>query len=250
MYLNDVYMQMGIDLLIYTFLILMIVRTRWKLRKLRVELQTVQIRNEELTNQYDQIREVKHNIGNFVQALCGYVEVKNIKGIEEMCSRVQKETCASNEVKDTNVERICNPALEKLFESKLSLAKQKNVRAQIELKTNLRNLKVDTYDLCKIMGILLDNAIEAACESNDKSIVVRIFENKKSKKKNIYIENSYKGFIDVAKLYCKGYTSKAYEEGSHGLGLWSVKKIIESNEEINMVTTVKDKFCQQIEINF
>jgi two-component system sensor histidine kinase AgrC len=249
-FLKGVYLQLCVDLMLYTFLIFMIVKDTRKLRKLRVELQTVQIRNEELTNQYDQIREVRHNFGNFIQALCGYVEVKNIKGIEEMCSRVQKETCNTHEVRDSNITRICNPALEKLIENKLSCAKQKNINIKMESKTNLRNLKIDTYDLCKIIGILLDNAIEAAEKSKEKEIVIKIFENKKARRKNIHIENSYEGIVDIAKLYTKGYTSKAYENGSHGLGLWSVKKFIQTNDEIHMVTRVNDKFCQQIEINF
>ena len=250
MFLESVYMQASIDLMLYTFLIFLIVKDTKKLRKLKLELQTVQIRNEELTNQYDQIREVRHNFGNFVQALSGYVEVKNIKGIEEMCSRVQRETCAANEIRDVNITRICNPALEKLIENKLTLAKQKDINVKLESKTNLRNLKIDTYDLCKIIGILLDNAIEAADKSKDKEINIKIFETKKVRKKNIYIENSYEGVVDLTKLYSKGYTSKTYEEGNHGLGLWSVKKIVQANEEIHMVTKVKDRFCQQIDINF
>ncbi len=250
MSLKGLYIQLIIDVMLYVLLIFLVIKDTRKLRKLRVELQTVQIRNEELTNQYDQIREVRHNFGNFIQALCGYVEVKNIKGIEEMCSRVQKETCATYEVKDSNISRICNPALEKLIENKVTLARQKNIAVKIESKTNLRNLKIDTYDLCKIIGIFLDNAIEAAYESEEKEIIIKIFENKRARKKNIHIENSYKGMVDLNKIFTKGYTSKTYENGSHGLGLWSVKKIVQVNDNIHIVTRAKDRFCQHIEINY
>ncbi len=239
-----------IDLMLYTFLIMFLIGETWKIKRLRVELRSARDKNEELTIQYDEVREVKHNFSNFIQALYGYVEVKNISGIEEMCKRAQVETVNLNIQKDLNINRIANPAIENLILNKLMIAKEKGITLKIDCKTNLRNLSTSIYDVSKIIGILLDNAVEAAADTEDKIVEIKMFESKSTRKKIIRIENSYKGTIDVDKIYMKNYTSKTYEKGSHGLGLWSVKKVVEANDKINLITKVNDKFCQQVEINF
>lgn len=239
-----------IDLMLYTFFIIFLIGETLKIRRLRLELRSAQDRNAELSTQYDEIREVKHNFSNFIQALYGYVAVKNINGIEEMCKRAQAETVSLNVLKDSNINRIANPAIENLIVNKLMYAKQKGVVIKIDSKTSLRNIATSVYDASKIIGILLDNAIEAASDAEDKSVDIKMFENKRTKKKIIRIENTYKGTVDINKIYTKNYTSKTYEKGSHGLGLWSVKKVVEANDKINLITKVNDKFCQQVEINF
>lgn len=240
-----------IDMMLYTFFIFFLIGETLKIKRLRVELRTAQDRNEQLSTQYDEIREVKHNFSNFIQTLYGYVEVKNINGIEEMCKRAQAETISLNIQKDSNINKIANPAIENLILNKLMIARQNGIILKIDCKTNLRNIATSVYDVSKIIGILLDNAIEASANTEDRTVVVKIFANKRTKKKIIRIENSYqKGSVDIDKIYEKGYTSKTYERGSHGLGLWSVKKVVETNDKLNLITKVNDKFCQQVEINF
>ena len=96
--------------------------------------------------------------------------------------------------------------------------------------------------LCEAIGILLDNAMEAAYLSEDKVVYL----NFKESKENIYIEimNTFRGDLDVDKLGTKDYTTKKL--GS-GLGLYSligrsklqVKTMIRNDMFITKITVLK-----------
>ena len=47
------------------------------------------------------------------------------------------------------------------------------VQMNIEVMFNVGEIGVDSYDFCVILGILLDNAIEAAKESDEKIVNVK-----------------------------------------------------------------------------
>lgn len=94
-------------------------------------------------------------------------------------------------------------------------------------KSKLNNLATKQKDeLYSIIGVYLDNAIQAAKESNKKEVSLEIY--KEKEKIVIVIANTYNGKIEMEKLDNYGYTTKGK---NHGVGLHLVKKIIE-NEDI------------------
>ena len=78
-------------------------------------------------------------------------------------------------------------------------------------------------ELYSIIGVYLDNAIQAAKESNKKEVSLESY--KENEKIAIVIANTYNGKIDFEKLDNYGYTTKGK---NHGVGLHLVKKIIEN----------------------
>ena len=50
------------------------------------------------------------------------------------------------------------------------------------------------------------------------------------------------------RLFDKGYTSKKDTKNEHGLGLWTVKRILEKNEKLDLYTEKGEMFSQQLEI--
>ena len=94
-------------------------------------------------------------------------------------------------------------------------------------KTKLNQLSTYRKDeLYSIIGVYLDNAIQAAKDGKKKEVSLEIY--KEENKVVIVIANTYKGKIDFEKLDNYGYTTKGK---NHGVGLHLVKKIIE-NEDI------------------
>lgn len=89
--------------------------------------------------------------------------------------------------------------------------------------SNLNSLSTTQKDeLYSIIGVYLDNAVQAAKESNKKEVSLEIY--KENEKIVIVIANTYNGKIDFEKLDNYGYTTKGK---NHGVGLHLVKKIIE-----------------------
>lgn len=90
------------------------------------------------------------------------------------------------------------------------------------------NLESKYYmEVCKVLGILLDNAGEAASVSKEKTVVIDIYKDNKSNKICVYIENSKSGEINLKTINEKHVSSKGK---GRGLGLFIVKGVVNKRE--------------------
>lgn len=119
----------------------------------------------------------------------------------------------------------------------------------IEVMIDLKEIKISAYEFCRILGILLDNAIEAAKECEEKVINVRFIKDFKVNRELVIIENSYKKVdLDIEKIFEKGYSTKKEKKDNHGLGLWTVRKILNQTDNLSLFTKAGELFSQQLEI--
>jgi two-component system sensor histidine kinase AgrC len=91
------------------------------------------------------------------------------------------------------------------------------------------------------MGVLIDNSIEAVVKSKKRSIGISLYI--EDDKLNIKISNTYKGTINIDRLFDEGYTTKG---SGHGYGLALAKKIIDSNPILSNSIEISDKIFSQI----
>lgn len=85
------------------------------------------------------------------------------------------------------------------------------------------------YKVCKILGILLDNAIEASTETIEKHLMMDVYDD--DEHLIVYIENTFKGKIDINEINNRGVSSKGK---GRGLGLDIVGKILKSTEALSL----------------
>ena len=113
-------------------------------------------------------------------------------------------------------------------------------------KTNLPKLTIKQKDsLYSIMGVYLDNAIQAAEVSKKKEISLEIF--KENKDIVIIIANTYNGKIDLEKIDEYGYSTKGK---NHGVGLHIVKKILEEENIFSQNRNIlEDYYVQELRIH-
>ena len=114
---------------------------------------------------------------------------------------------------------------------------------------DLNTLKMSIFQFTRILGILIDNAIDASKESDEK-IINLYFRNEQHRNRQVVvIENSYKNkSVDIDDIFQKDKTEK---KNHSGLGLYEVKRILNKNSNLNLYTT-KDSllFKQQLEIYY
>lgn len=134
-----------------------------------------------------------------------------------------------------------------LLTSKYHEAESKDIKMNMTFLLDLNTLKMKIYEFARILGILLDNAIEASSECDEKIINVTFRNDSKNNRQLITIENTYQNKnIDTDKIFEKGVSEK---ENHTGLGLWEVRKIIKKNNNANLFTSKTDKFfSQQLEL--
>lgn len=94
---------------------------------------------------------------------------------------------------------------------------------EIDIKNYSLQTVVPEYTLIEIMGILIDNAIEACSE--EQNIYVQI--DSKENKVHFYISNPGPELTPELRslFFTRGYTTKQHDKGRHGLGLYKLKKI-------------------------
>ncbi len=214
------------------------------------ELETAKLYNNTLTKLVDANRGFKHDMNNIIQAIGGYIELKDYDGLKEYYDTgLLPEIEKVNNLSLLNPETINSAPIFGLFLGKFNYADSKNVKVNLKSFFDYSTINMNVFDFVKIFGILFDNAIEAAslCEEKIVDIYVSIdFYNRKQvfDIKNTYIDKN----IDTEKIFEKDFSTK---EKKSGFGLWEVKEILKRYQNTKLHTTKTDKlFCQKLEIFF
>ena len=237
------------SLVIYFYMAIKSVVRISKLEEQDMKIKSLESYNRTLQIMYDSIRGFRHDFSNFIQGLYGYATSENIEEVKKMCKSILKDCQNVNNMGILDPKVINNPAIYSIITNKYYIAKQKNINMSIEVMIDLKEIKMESYELCRILGILLDNALEASGECKEKIVNVRFVKDANANRKLVIVENSYnKGDIDVDKIFEKGYSTKKDTNNEHGLGLWTVRKILSKSRNLNLFTTATDVFCQQLEI--
>lgn len=180
----------------------------------------------------DRLRMDRHDYLNHLQIVYGLMELEEYEDMNAYLKKVYKELLKTGKTIKTS-----RPAINALLAAKLSECDSKNIELIIEVKSNLKNIGIEDWELCKVLSNLTDNAIKALEDSDraEKKISININE---TKDKYIFeVENNGPKIPDDVKerMFQKGFTTKKSE--GHGMGLSIVSKILaESNGSITFDT--------------
>lgn len=241
---------MGIILnLIFVYLVRAVYKQNKLINKMKEEVNTLTLKSDSLMELDDNIRSFKHDFNNIIQAIDGYILLGDMEALKTYFSKLLKECNYLKNLELLTGKIKTNPAIYGVLLNKCRIAESKNIDMNIDMFVEYNNMDEKSYNISRIMGILLDNAIEATLECEKKVINVQFKEGSSENKKKIVIENTYKdtGF-DTELIFQKNYTTKA-EKGNSGLGLWKVKDIVKKDEDVE-IQTIKDEntFKQELEI--
>ena len=238
-----------ICLLIYFSLSIYSLTRIMKLVSTTQKLESAEEYNKTLHILHDSVRGFKHDFDNIVTTIGGYIKTNDMEGLEKYYSQLQEDCSKVNNLYILNPDIINNPGIYNLLTTKYNEAEEKDIQVTLTFLLDLNNLHMKIYEFARILGILLDNAIDAASEC-DKKVMNIIFRNDSKNNRNlIIIENTYKDKnVNIENIFNKGFTGK---ENHTGLGLWEVRQILKKNNNINLHTDKNDKiFIQQLEIYY
>ncbi len=215
--------------------------------KAEISISKLEETNKNLLAVNDDVRCFKHDFNNIMQAINGYIDVKDINALEKYFNSVLKDCHHMNTVELLNYQVIDNPAIYAVLLNKYTIAKENDITMNIDILLSLKVFTEKAYVISRILGILLDNAIEATGSCIEKIVNVQFM---KEKNKNIIVvENTYSDEeIDTNKIFDKGYSTKK-SKGNSGLGLWKIKDIIKKDKALDLLTSTDNNlFKQQLEI--
>ena len=220
------------------------------LERTKRDLESANLTIHSLTILHDTVRSFKHDFDNIVNGIGGYVINEDMEGLKKYYNQLLEDCQKTNNLYALSPNVINHPAIYHMLATKYYDADQKNVAINLNVFLDLNEIeqRMRIYDFTRILGILLDNAIEAANECEKKQINVTF---RKEINKNdlilVIIQNTYKNKdVDTERIYQKGLTSK---ENHSGLGLWKIRQILMKNNNLNLFTSKNDEyFTQQFEI--
>ena len=173
---------------------------------------------------------------------------------KDLCSYVDSIIGDKKSVKSAKFSKfkyLPSNGLKGFFYYKFIEAEQREIKVSLNISKQVENsclgdMKTkDFKDLTRIIGVYLDNAIEAASISKDKKLGIEIYVVKDVVQ--IIISNTYDNVIEKDKVGNERYSTKGKNRG-HGLLL--VKRILNENNRITSETKITDNlYIQTIKIN-
>ena len=166
-----------------------------------------------LVASYNEIYDIKHDLKDQVELLNDLIEKGDYKEAQNHMHRLYHTV--------ENTASVCytgNSTVDSVINLKDAYARNLNIRFKTKIKVN--RIEFDTIGLCRILGNILDNAVEA-CQRIDSGERYIFFMMNQIENKLIIEVNNTSLEVDVSNLS----TSKE-NKLIHGIGLRSIKHMV------------------------
>lgn len=175
----------------------------------------LQTYTEEVEKLYASMRSFKHEYINLLSTLSGYIEKNDMAQLKEYFRNEILPLSQAFAESDTRLGLLSHIEileLKNLLSSKLIYAIELGIHVELELTDTIRDIPMKRVDLIRVMGIFLDNAIDAALKSDEK-LVQLCFLNTEDCVIIILRNSSPPPQIPLPKLADWGVSSKGSQRG-------------------------------------
>ncbi len=144
----------------------------------------------------------------------------------------------------TQVGNLRIPQVRSLLLSKLTAMGERGVDCRLEVLYPVERVGMDVWDFVRCLGILLDNAAEAALETETPWVEIVLLA--QGEALSLRVSNPYAGRIDPVKMWEEGWSTKG--EG-RGLGLPGYQRILEEYRNAGSAASwAGDVFVQDLTV--
>lgn len=239
----------SILVLVYVAVVIRLVYTNEQFSNIRNKYQTSLSSLREHESMMDKYRVANHENKNQLLIIRNMIKSKDkttINYIDKLIDNKSKE----NEGIFKKTEKIPEGGLRSIIYSKLCKMKEMKIKYALEISRDVKTSDLINLDdgtmlnICKIMGVFLDNSIEEVEKLKKQIITVELYN--MDGYLCIDISNNYSGNLAIDKIGNKGYTTKGK---GHGYGLSLVDEIIRSDSSLeNEKEIYRDMFTQRLKI--
>ena len=215
----------------FIYIILKIAIIDSKYDKVNSKYQTSINSLKEYETMIDKFRVNTHENKNELMTIRNMVKNKD-KNIVEYIDALVDNKIKDNEKIMYQTSKIPEGGLRATIYSKLCVMDKYKIKYKLDISKDLRTVDLINLDeelilnICKILSVFMDNAIEAVKTINKKEIDIELY----VVDNELYIDitNNYRGNIDLSKIGHERQTTKGKE---HGYGLLLVNKIVNENSK-------------------
>lgn len=253
--INNFNLNYGIKLISFVcinffVLIFYIINNELNIEKVKAKLQ--------LKEKEKRIEELSLYIGTIEELVEKYKEFrhdyKNIllgAGIEninenDLLEKLNREVMGDNSYYAfLSLKDIKYIPLKSILSYYIMLSIKKNVEVSLVTIGEIKEAHISEMEFSRVMGIILENALEEASENDSKKIEIYVEASDGSL--NIAVGNTFKSQkLNLDKIYIKGYSTKGE---NRGLGLHILKSIVDKNSNMTLNTFINEgMFIQDLYI--
>lgn len=190
---------------------------------------------EQLEVMHEELASFRHDYVNVLMSLHEGIRTKNI----DMVEQVYRDTVAptSQMINDQHYElvklsRITIPEVKSVLSVKVIEAEQQHISVFIDIPETIDDIAMPVVKFIRAISVILDNAIEEASNSKERSILIAFFEADHIQR--FVVKNSCQDDqVDLVEMYEKDYSSKG---PGRGYGLFSLQRLIENIPHASLET--------------
>ncbi|KAF1682835.1 quorum-sensing sensor histidine kinase AgrC, partial [Staphylococcus hominis] len=239
--------------IIIFFITLIIIISRYTLRELRYrrnmeEIETYYEYTLQIESINNEMRKFRHDYVNILTTMSEYIRENDMDGLKTYFNDnivPMKDNLQMNSIKINGTDNLKVRAIKGLVTTKILQAQEKNIPISIEVPELIDHIEMNTVDLSRIIGIIIDNAIEASEELEDALIRIA-FINVETSVMFIVMNKCKEDMPKIHELFQDSFSTKG---DNRGLGLTTLKDITDTTENVLLDTTIENGyFVQKVEI--
>ncbi len=209
-----------------------------------IKQRAMQLYIHDISKQNQVSRQFKHDYINILSSLECYIEAGDMADLKVYYEETIQSTDQLLDIDNTrlaDLQRMDHLGLRSLLIIKLLLAQEKGVQVHLEIEAMSWQVKVDEIALIRVVGILLDNAIEELELLGQGRLDIAFFS--KGNEIQLMIRNTVRTIIEpLYQLKEPGFSTKG---DGRGLGLSTVETLVNQSSILFLETTIDSNYFLQ-----
>ena len=165
------------------------------------------------------LRKQRHDFMNHLQVVFGLIELDQKDEARDYVERIYGDIRRVGRSMKTAL-----PAVNALLAAKMADCERKKVAAQFEITSDWEGMPAPAWELCRVLGNLIDNALDALEETEKPQLRVEMGETVRAY--TFLVEDNGAGMPEsvLERVFQAGFTTK---RTGHGMGLAIVQEILQ-----------------------
>ena len=222
-----------ITIFIFAIMLFFLLNEKYKVIKANDRFDKLFNNSKKVSTLLEKYQKINHENKNDLRVIKSKIPENN--EIQEYIDLILKEKNISQNSKwISEINKINDIGIGGFLSLKINEMVDKNINVTVNISNNIKKYnfedlnKYEKKDICRILGVYLDNAYDASINSIEKEITIEM--NVNNQQLEIIISNTFTGVINYNNIGNYGYTTKGK---GHGVGLSLVNDIIEKNNKFS-----------------
>ncbi|UNB49343.1 GHKL domain-containing protein [Staphylococcus coagulans] len=240
-----------ISFLIFAFLIVMTTITiarEISYRHKKQEAEDYYKYTLEMEKVNNRMRKFRHDYINILATMSEYLREDDLEGLKTYYHNninPLKGHFETNSLKLNGIEKLKVREIKGVITTKILSAQENNIEISVEVADEISSINMEIIDLSRVLGIIMDNAIEASLTVEDPMIQIAFIKTETSVL-IIIMNKAPKNMPKLHTLFQEGFSTKGK---NRGIGLSTLKEITDKTENVLLDTTIENQyFIQKIEV--